>query len=144
MSADDLAALRGRVAELEAVLAELARLKIHKDAFGKTDEYLRRQPAAWERVRAAVNASATPAPDPRDARIAEVEQAAIQWRLRMAELETEAQESDARIAVLEAALREMVSSFEHAAVDHLGDRPGFQDDALAAARRALGEETSGG
>ena len=156
MSADDLAALRGRVAELEAVLAELARLKIHKDAFGKTDEYLRRQPAAWERVRAAVNASATPAPDPRDARIAEVEQAAIQWRLRMAELETEAQESDARIAVLEAALRELEKALDaraagtarpvYLAMIDSGMSPLLLavDEARREARRVLGEETSGG
>lgn len=69
----ELAALRARVAELEAILVELAELKIHKDAFGKTEDYQRRQPLAWKRVRQAVNAAVTPTPDPRDARIAELE-----------------------------------------------------------------------
>mgnify|MGYP000626772375 CR=1 FL=1 len=71
----ELAALRARVAELEAILVELAELKIHKDAFGKTEDYQRRQPLAWKRVRQAVNAAVTPTRDPRDARIAELEAA---------------------------------------------------------------------
>ena len=71
----NLAALRARVAELEAILVELAELKIHKDAFGKTEDYQRRQPLAWKRVRQAVNAAVTPTRDPRDARIAELEAA---------------------------------------------------------------------
>ena len=71
----ELAALRARVAELEAILVELAELKIHKDAFGKTEDYQRRQPLAWKRVRQVVNAAVTPTRDPRDARIAELEAA---------------------------------------------------------------------
>lgn len=91
-----------------------------------------------------------------NARIAEVEQAAIQWRLRMAELETEAQESDARIAVLEAALRELEKALDaraagtarpvYLAMIDSGMSPLLLavDEARREARRALGEETSGG
>ena len=117
----NLAALRARVAELEAILVELAELKIHKDAFGKTEDYQRRQPLAWKRVRQAVNAAVTPTRDPRDARIAELE-------AKLAEVEEQhltylqrlccdialKQASDGRsaagrIAELEAALREIRS-----------------------------------
>lgn len=40
--------------ELRAILRELLTLKWHKDAFGKTPEYLERQPIAWEKAMEAV------------------------------------------------------------------------------------------
>ena len=141
---DDLAALRARIAQSTCIWCE-----------GK--------------LGCAVCGSDEPTPDPRDARIAVLRENYDRlahaycrvvgiapdepisdagheaWQLVAHEAAVRGvRHENARIAELEAALREMVSSFEHAVVDHLGDRPGFQDDALAAARRALGEETSGG
>lgn len=39
---------RARVESLEAILLELVELKNLKDTLGKTPEYLRRQPQAWD------------------------------------------------------------------------------------------------
>ena len=39
---------------LEGIIRELLTLKWHKDTFGKTPEYLERQPKAWEKAMEAV------------------------------------------------------------------------------------------
>ena len=97
----EIATLRARVAELEGLIREFYEQWDGHPGCAGCD-------VAMDTIeRLAGVANSVPTTDPRDARIAEVEQAAIQWRLRVAELETEAQESDARIAELEAALREI-------------------------------------
>ena len=40
--------------ELRAIIRELLTLKWYKDTFGKTPEYLERQPKAWEKAMEAV------------------------------------------------------------------------------------------
>lgn len=135
----EIATLRARVDELERSLREIARMAAKLPSNGVGHDIYN-----CAVVTLAIRGN-VPTPDPRDARIAEVEQAAIQWRLRMAELETEAQESDARIAVLEAALREargdlkvlyMATGGEDADMMYL---IGSVDERL---RRILGEEPS--
>ena len=138
---DDLAALRARVDELERSLREIARMAAKLPSNGVGHDIYN-----CAVVTLAIRGN-VPALEPRDARIAEVEQAAIQWRLRMAELETEAQESDARIAVLEAALRDIErrgEAFRSAKKAIIADCVMDLDWCRQRARRALGEETSGG
>lgn len=143
---DDLATLRARVAELEGAIGAFAAAFRRRFAKPSTDGIRQSAPLRRELGELLVAKNgATPTPDPRDARIAEVEQAAIQWRLRMAELETEAQESDARIAVLEAALRDIErrgEAFRSAKKAIIADCVMDLDWCRQRARRALGEETN--
>lgn len=50
----------GRIATLEAALRELVALKALKDDQGKTPDYERRQPLAWDAARAALEGKETP------------------------------------------------------------------------------------
>lgn len=49
-----------RIRELEAALRELVALKALKDAQGKTPEYERRQPLAWDAARAVLEGKPAP------------------------------------------------------------------------------------
>ena len=50
--------IAGLIERMDAALTELIRLKDLKDAHGKTEEYLRDQPLAWEQARNVTEAEA--------------------------------------------------------------------------------------